>query len=347
MNPLARRVTLLPVILLGLALLSPARPAGADTPLPAAWHYAAQPALFDYDRTAPLDLQVTDTVAVAIRDVLVQRLTYASPVDGRVTASLVAPVRAGAAARERLAGVVFMHWGQGDRSEFLWEATVLARAGAVCVLLDAPWARPAPWTQYGESPRNPGATRQSYIQNIVDLRRAVDLLTARADVDPARLAYVGHSYGATQGGVLAGVEPRFRTFVLIAGLPSLVDTTLGGAPGYDAYQAALAHAVPREQWQAYCDSIGPLTPALYVGRATPASVFMQFGTGDSWISSGAAEAYFAAANQPKTMRRYTCSHEFNDLRALVDRDEWLHEEIGIRPVTPLLEGVLRQRPDGR
>jgi len=344
MNLSGRR--LVPFLFLGLLVAPVARAARVDAPLPTAWHYAAQPALFDYDREAPLDLQVTDTLAVAIRDVVVQQVTYASPVGGRVTASLVTAARSGAA-RQRLAGILFLHWGQGDRSEFLWEATLLARAGAVCVLLDAPWARPAPWTQYGESPRNPGATRRSYIQNVVDLRRAVDLLLARGDVDPARIAYVGHSYGATQGGVLAGVEPRIRTFVLMGGLPSLVDSTLGGAPKYDAYQELLAQAVPREQWQAYCDSIGPLTPALYVGRATPASVFMQFGTGDSWISPGAAEAYFAAANQPKTMRRYTCSHEFNDLRALVDRDEWLHEEIGIRPVTPLLEGVLRQRPDGR
>jgi pimeloyl-ACP methyl ester carboxylesterase len=175
----------------------------------------------------------------------------------------------------------------------------------------------------------------------------VDLLLARGDVDPARIAYVGHSYGATQGGVLAGVEPRIRTFVLMGGLPSLIDTTLGGAPKYDAYQVLLARAVPPEQWSAYCDSIGPLTPALYVGRAAPASVFMQFGTADSWISPAAADAYFAAAAQPKTMRRYPCSHEFNDPRALADRAEWLHEEIGIRAVTPLLEGVLKARPGDR
>ncbi len=347
MHRIGRCPTPLPFVLLMLLAAPFAPAAAAPVSLPAAWHYAAQPALFDYDRSAPLDLQVGDTLAVPGGGVTVERVTYASPVEGRVTASVVSPARAGAGRGARHAGIVFMHWGQGDRSEFLWEATLLARAGAVSVLLDAPWARPAPWTQYGESPRDPGATRRSYIQNIVDLRRAVDLLLARGDVDPARIAYVGHSYGATQGGVLAGVEPRIRTFVLMGGLPSVIDTTLRGAPKYDAYLALVDQAVPREQWRAYCDSVGPLTPALYVGRATPASVFMQFGTADSWISPAAAEAYFAAAAQPKTMRRYACSHEFNDLGALADRAEWLHEEIGIRPVWPLLEDVLREHPGGR
>ena len=328
---------------LALALLCAAPPSTRAAAAPAT-DFAALKALFDYDRDAPLDVQVVSAEPTPDEPFTIQQITYASPIAGRVTATLVAP--AGATAKAPHAGVVFMHWGQGDRSEFLWEATLLARAGAVCVLVDAPWARPGPWTQYGESPREPGLTRRSYVQNTVDLRRAVDLLLARGDVDDGRIAYVGHSYGATQGGVLAGVEPRIRTFVLMGGLPSLIDSTITGAPKFDEYQALLARAVPRDQWQVYCDSIGPLTPVLYVGHAAPSSVLMQFGTADSWISPRAAEAYFAAASGPKAIRRYRCSHEFNDLQALADRAEWLRKEIGIRPVAPLLQRMIGGRPGG-
>jgi cephalosporin-C deacetylase-like acetyl esterase len=52
----------------------------------------------------------------------------------------------------------------------------------------------------------------------VDLRRAVDLMLSRSDVDKSRIAYVGHSYGAMLGGILTAVEKRIKTFVLLGGL---------------------------------------------------------------------------------------------------------------------------------
>ncbi|HEY6273858.1 MAG TPA: hypothetical protein VIX19_17905 [Terriglobales bacterium] len=49
------------------------------------------------------------------------------------------------------------------------------------------------------------------------MRRGAALVLARKDVDPSRLAYVGHSYDAEVGGFLSGVDKRFRAFVLMAG----------------------------------------------------------------------------------------------------------------------------------
>jgi|SRR5260221_9736682 pimeloyl-ACP methyl ester carboxylesterase len=39
----------------------------------------------------------------------------------------------------------------------------------------------------------------------------------KAQRTPEHVAYVGHSYGATFGGVIAGVEHRISAFVLMAG----------------------------------------------------------------------------------------------------------------------------------
>jgi dienelactone hydrolase len=236
-----------------------------------------------------------------------------------------------------------MHWGQGDRSEFIWEATLLARSGAVCVLVDAPWARPQPWKQVGEDLSQPDLTRKMYIQNTVDLRRAVDMLLARGDVDPERIAYVGHSFGATQGGLLAGVERRIKTFVLMGGLPSLIDPSIGGARKFDDYLRIIKERVPDEMWRKYCDAIAPLTPATFVAHAAPSSVLMQFATDDSWISRRAAETYFAAATEPKAIKWYRSAHDFNNLEALADRALWLKKEIGIRSIVPLLQEILNQR----
>lgn len=53
------------------------------------------------------------------------------------------------------------------------------------------------------------------MQQVIDMRRDVDVLLARKDMDSKRLAYVGHSYNASEGGIVSGVDRRFRAFVLI------------------------------------------------------------------------------------------------------------------------------------
>ncbi len=52
-----------------------------------------------------------------------------------------------------------------------------------------------------------------------DLRRSIDYLETRPDVDAARLAYMGYSWGAAMGPIMMAVEPRFKAgIVVVAGL---------------------------------------------------------------------------------------------------------------------------------
>jgi dienelactone hydrolase len=52
-----------------------------------------------------------------------------------------------------------------------------------------------------------------------DMRRAIDYLGTRTDIDTTRLAYYGISWGGYLGGLLPAVEPRFKASVLfVAGL---------------------------------------------------------------------------------------------------------------------------------
>src|SRR5207247_9018626 len=119
-------------------------------------------------------------------------INYASPKFGRVTAYLVEP-----SVKGKYAGMVFGHWGYGNRTEFLPEAILYARAGVVSLLIDYPWVRPAPWRR-NEPGEKPEAVRDNYAATVIDLRRGIDLLQARADVDSKRIAYVGLSAVATR-----------------------------------------------------------------------------------------------------------------------------------------------------
>src|SRR5262245_57348256 len=92
---------------------------------------------FDYDPKEPLDAK--ETLLYERDGAKVYDVTYASPKGGRVTAYLVTP-----AGKGPFAGIVFGHWGPGNRTEFLPEAKLYAEAGAVSLLVDYPWVRPAP-----------------------------------------------------------------------------------------------------------------------------------------------------------------------------------------------------------
>jgi eukaryotic-like serine/threonine-protein kinase len=57
------------------------------------------------------------------------------------------------------------------------------------------------------------AERQETIQQASDLRRSVDYLETRTDIDQKRLAYFGISWGATLGPIMTGLERRFQVAV--------------------------------------------------------------------------------------------------------------------------------------
>lgn len=61
--------------------------------------------------------------------------------------------------------------------------------------------------------------REHVIMWAKDLRRSVDYLETRPDIDTGRLAYYGVSWGGFLGGLMPAVEPRFKAVVLaVAGL---------------------------------------------------------------------------------------------------------------------------------
>ena len=169
--------------------------------------------IFAYDATKPLNFTI-ERSETPVAGVTVSEISYDSPKGGRVPGYLVVP-----SGRGPFAATVYMHWGQGNRGEFLSEAVEMARRGAIGIMIDAPyWGPDVPQPAKGKEAES---ERDNYIQMVVDLRRAVDVLIARKDVDGARIGYVGHSLGATWGAPLAAAEKRIKVFVLMGGLPKV------------------------------------------------------------------------------------------------------------------------------
>ena len=273
-------------------------------------------AIFDYDAKAPVEFH--EQGREIVEGATVADVSFASPKGGRVPAYLVTPP----SGRGPFAGIVFMHWGQGDRTEFLAESLRYAKSGVVSLMIDAPYHRPdaKEFAFIADAP----AERDMFIQLVVDLRRAVDVLLARSDVDPKRIAYVGHSLGATWGGPLAGVEKRIGSFVLMGGLPRVSDVL-----GDSAFARQLQKSFKREQLQAYADTLAPIDPERFVGHAEPGRLLFQFAQHDRYISAKAAADYEKAARTAPG-KRYFTSHEFNDEESARDRQRWLYERLALK-----------------
>ena len=70
-----------------------------------------------------------------------------------------------------------------------------------------------------DSPRESAAYRDHVAMWVKDVRRTVDYLQTRADVDTSRIAYFGYSFGGRMAPIFLATEPRFKTAVLaVAGL---------------------------------------------------------------------------------------------------------------------------------
>jgi dienelactone hydrolase len=276
--------------------------------------------LFEYDQKQPLDIH--DKIIAEFTGGTLHDITYTSPKGGPVAAYLIVPNGKGP-----FAAVLFGHWGNGTRAEFIPEAKLYARAGAVSLIPDYPWDRPQPWRKTPNHFDKPEVDRGIEIQAVVDLRRGIDLLLARSDVDPKRLAYVGHSYGAQWGSILSAVDKRMKVSILMAGVAEMADILLrSDDPGMVDFRKTQ----PGGQLEKYSQVTGDIDAIHFVGKAAPIPLLLQFANYEQYFDKTSMEHYVAAASDPKKVLYYDTGHDLNDPQALEDRYDWLVKHINLR-----------------
>jgi dienelactone hydrolase len=264
----------------------------------------ADPELFAYDAAAATDVRVKKVVSrggVDVADVVLDQP------ERRVPAYLVAPH-----GKADGPAVLFLHWlasePSSNRTEFLDEARALAREGVVSLLPDQLF----PWH---DAPSDPGHDKELVVRQIVELRRALDVLAGRPGVDPARIGVVGHDYGGMYGTLLAAFDRRPATYVVMA-----ADTDF---PNWFVKYFVKGGRVPE-----YEAAFAGLDPVDAVAEAAPASVFLQFGESDSYVPYYRANELFEATSEPKRMEKYDGGHELDEV-ARKDRLAWLREQLQI------------------
>lgn len=219
-------------------------------------------------------------------------------------------VRPEAAPASSAAGLVMWHWldseaPDGNRDEFLDEARELARRGSVALL---PQGR-FPWSI---GPSGSGADRREVGAEVRRLRRGLDLLVGRPEVDSSRLAVVGHDFGAMYAVLAAAEDERVGAVALIAPTPRWGDWCLPFWPiGEDRI--------------AYLATMRELDPVESIARVAPRPILLQMGRTDFYIPLMAGFELRRAAGGPDVvdLRAYDAGHDLKVEAARADRMAFL------------------------
>jgi cephalosporin-C deacetylase-like acetyl esterase len=287
---------------------------------------------FDYDPHAPLDIKevsVQDRLGVKVHDI-----TYVSPKGGVVPAYLVVPNGKG-----KFAAILWGHWmmpksPSANRSEFLDEAVAIAPAGVVSLLTDAPFVRPN-FKPDSDPDSSQGSDLEA--QQVIDLRRGLDLLLSRNDVDAKRIAFVGHSLGAQCGALLDAIDKRPAGFVFMGDPVSVREVVLFSDLPRDV---EARKSMPADKINQFLAANRWADPGTYVAQLGPAPAFFQYAMHDEFVPAAQARHYFELSSGPKEMKFYDSTHALN-AQARYDRYEFLRKLLDLPELPP---GALEKIP---
>jgi pimeloyl-ACP methyl ester carboxylesterase len=211
------------------------------------------------------------------------------------------------------AGILFLHlFAPGtvgaDRTEYLADAVALAQHGTVSFLPQGtfPWAG---------DPVGTRADARAIRRQLAVFRGLLDRLAMRSDVDPTRVAVVGHDYGAMYGALLAQTDRHVHVAVLETPDATWENWFLKFWLGFEGDQAT--------QYAATFAGLEPVSAIHGLG----ARLYLQFADNDFFIPEEVRTA-FAASDPEAKISLYAADHELNT-DATTDRLAWLETELSL------------------
>jgi acetyl esterase/lipase len=194
---------------------------------PTLWVHAAEPSrqkpvdeatfrqivdLYQYDHDLPLQAATLGSWPYRIPYVI-EKISYRSTHSETVPGYFAHPQDA---AGKRFPAVLLIHgsnsiWGKNESWSLDW-LDVLARAGHCVLAIDnfGFGERLKPNEFESGRPMGRYETRDMVIQSVTDLRRGIDYLLSRSEVDPGRIALLGGSRGGWLGALVAGLRTGFK-----------------------------------------------------------------------------------------------------------------------------------------
>ena len=241
-----------------------------------------------------------------------QLLVFQTPFGYRRMAELFSPESGGPYPL-----ILFIHWYEpeardSNRSQFVKEATELAKAGAICLTVETLWSDLDFFLK-----RTQADDMQISMEEVINQRRFMDFLSTRPDADLSRFAIVGHDFGGMYGVISGSLDQHPTHYVIMAATPRFPDWYL--------YLPKLEG----EARQNFMDEFSPLDPITHIPNLSPAPILFQFGDNDPHVPLERADEFFSAAKEPKEKKVYQSGHGLNE-EATKDRKAWLKDKLGLK-----------------
>jgi len=134
-------------------------------------------------------------------------------------------------------------------------------------------------------------SREIIIQTVFDLRRAVDFIQTRKELDADRIGYYGISLGGIIGTIFCGVEPRVKVPVI---------TLAGGGMHLMFGMDALSDDTK--------DYLSMIEPNNFVGKIAPRPLLMINAENDDIVPPMMSKLMYKKANKPKEIIWYPAKH---------------------------------------
>lgn len=224
--------------------------------------------------------------------------------------------------------IIVMHGYTGDKSDISIAEPFTSSAGYATFAIDAQYHGERQITGkdiYGFFMLQ---NRDAIIQTIIDLRRAIDYLETRPEIDASRIGYVGGSMGGIMGALFAGVDERVKVPVLL----------VGGADWIKMIE--LSHIAPAEEFKkilnlplaeqkkvlkekipgiilnnykqlnlkTLIEEIAPADPIYFADKISPRPLLMQNGLFDELVPPPTNQLLFDLAKEPKHIDWYESGH---------------------------------------
>jgi dienelactone hydrolase len=268
------------------------------TPVPSGTRLEDLAAQFAYDASAPIG--IVERGSAPDGTLTVRDIEFSGTKSGRARAYVISPSTNGPHP-----AMVFVAGSNQRREDIRADVIGVARRGVVALVLEQSQvtaARPQIWTFTGQD-------REEAVDTVIDARRAIDLLVARTDVDPARIGFYGFSYGAWLGSISAAVDKRVALVVLRSGGPQIL--------------AEIARASGRTVTPEYAALMATVDQMSYAPSiAVP--VLVQNGSRDTTYTAEQMRAWQERIGGAKTMKTYEAGHTL-DATANADALVWITE----------------------
>lgn len=256
-----------------------------------------------YDYEASLPLNVSEET---IKDEGIYRVlkVYFDSVNGeRVPGLLSLPVKEG-----KVPCVVFLHGYGGKKEDILAMAGVVAKEGYAIMAIDAEYHGER--KEEGKELYSPNVTDsvRGIIQTVIDLRRAVDYLETKPEIEREKIGYVGGSMGGILGAIFVGVEPRIKAAALIvAGGNMSLMVRESQHPTMPAVREYLE--MENITYGELQELLDPIDPINFISNFSPRPLVFHLGKFDTVVPAEAGRQLYERAGQPKGVYWYNAGHD--------------------------------------